>query len=426
MKFGIKTLDDYSVRNKTVLCRVDINEPVDRSTGQLKDLTRIEGCIETIRELSDKGAKLVLMAHQGSDIEYGNFYTLKPHSRVLKRLLGREVKFIEDVCGPAAIEAIKALKAGEILLLENVRFMSEEMTLFETKLNLKPEEMAATQVVKKLSPLADLYVCDAFAAAHRAQPTLVGIEEVLPSAMGRLFEREYCILSEVLHEPKRPCVFVLGGAKIQDAFLMMGKVLRDNIADTVLAGGLLGNVMLQASGVDIGAKSTDFLKKSNLLDYVEESKAILKEHGSRFVLPADLSYVDGVRKTAEVSSLPADALLVDIGEKTAEIFAKHIRDAAMVFVNGPMGIFEEEKSEYGTKIVWQAIADTKGVSVIGGGDSIAAANKYNMRDKISYICTGGGAMVRFLSGEELPVVGALKKAAKRFAKMPGILYNCIH
>jgi phosphoglycerate kinase len=416
MKFGIHTIDDFDVKGKTVLCRVDINQPVDRKTGLLKDTTRIEGCVGTLRELSDRGAKLVVMAHQGSDIEYKNFYTLSPHAKVLSKLLDREVNFIEDVCGPAAITAVKALKDGEILLLENVRFMSEEMTLFETKLNLTPEEMAKTQVVLKLAPLADLYVCDAFAAAHRAQPTLVGMEEVLPSAMGRLFEREYAILSEILEQPKRPCVFVLGGAKIQDAFLMMGKVLKDNVADTILAGGLFANVLLMAKGVDIGERSAEFLKKNNLLEYVEVSKAILKEHGNKFVLPEDLSYVEnGVRKTADVAALPPDSLFIDIGERSAEIFKKAILEAAMVFVNGPMGIFEEALSEYGTKVVWQAIADTKGVSVIGGGDSITATNKYGLQDMISYICTGGGAMVRFLSGDELPVVGALKRAAKRFA-----------
>ena len=201
MRFGIKTLDEYDVKGKTVLCRVDINQPVDKATDTLKSINRIRGCVPTIRELSDKGAKVVLMAHQGSDIEYKNFYTTRPHAKVLQELLERPVQFIDDVCGPAAREAIKNLKEGEILLLDNVRFQSEEQTLFEMKLKLSHEDQAKTQVVTKLAPLGDLYVCDAFAAAHRDQPTLCGFEQVLPSAMGRLFEAEYCAVSKTRNIP---------------------------------------------------------------------------------------------------------------------------------------------------------------------------------------------------------------------------------
>ena len=248
MRFGIRTLDELDVKGKTVLCRVDINQPVDRATGTLKSINRIRACVPTVRELSDKGAKLVLMAHQGSDIEYKNFYTTKPHAAVLTELLGREVKWIDDVCGPAAREAIRSLKEGEILLLDNVRFVSEEQTLFETKLHLTHEQQAKTLLVEKLAPLGDVYVCDAFAAAHRDQPSLCGFEQVLPSAMGRLFEQEYCTVSQVMEEPVRPCVFVLGGAKISDAFLMMQTVLSRGVADKILTGGLVGNIFLTALG----------------------------------------------------------------------------------------------------------------------------------------------------------------------------------
>lgn len=239
MKFGINTIDDFDIKGKTVLLRVDINQPVDKATDTLKDIARIKGCVPTVKELSHKGAKLVILAHQGSDIEYQNYYNLSPHAKVLSDLTGKNVEFVPDVCGPYAQERIKQLKDGEIILLDNVRFMAEEMTLFETKLNLTPEQQAKTQVVSKLAPLADLFIVDAFAAAHRAQPTLMGFQQLLPSAMGRLFEKEYGVLSEILEQPQRPLVFVLGGAKIQDAFLMMDKVLCEGIADKVLAGGLV-------------------------------------------------------------------------------------------------------------------------------------------------------------------------------------------
>ncbi len=415
MKYGINTIDDLSLKNRTVLCRVDMNSPLKKDKSGFTDTTRIERCAPTIKELSDKQARVVVMTHQGSDVEYHNYYHTKLHANELSSLIGKEIKHIEDVCGPTAQEAIQNLEAGEILLLDNVRFMAEEMTLFETKLKLTPEQQADTQVVKKLAPLADYYICDAFAAAHRAQPTLLGFEEVLPSAMGRLFEKEYSVLSDIMEAPERPSVFVLGGAKIQDAFVMMKSVLDKGLADYVLAGGLVGNVMLAADGVDIGKASIDFIKKKNLWEFVETSKEILQKYRDNIILPVDVAYVaDSKRYEVSNEDLPKDDVgFIDIGHKTVEIFQKKISSAETIFFNGPMGVFEEEPSEYGTKSVMEAIANADGFSVIGGGDSITASNKYNLGDKFSYICTGGGALIRFLSGEELPVVKALKKGSSK-------------
>ena len=409
MRFGIRTLDELDVKGKTVLCRVDINQPVDREKDALKSINRIRACVPTVRELADKGAKLVLMAHQGSDIEYKNFYTTRPHAKVLAELLGREVKWIDDVCGPAAREAIRALKEGEILLLDNVRFVAEEQTLFEMKLRLTHEQQAKTLLVEKLAPLADLYVCDAFAAAHRDQPSLCGFEQVLPSAMGRLFEQEYCTVSGVMEAPARPCVFVLGGAKISDAFLMMQTVLSRGVADTILTGGLVGNIFLTALGREIGQGSVDFILKSNYGEYIDRAKELYAQYGKTIVLPADLAWVeDGRRREGLLGEVPQDIAAVDIGTRTAENYREIILAAGTVFVNGPMGVFEQAASEYGTKTVWQAIADTEGHTVLGGGDSITATEKYALGEKMDYICTGGGALIRFLSGEELPVVKALR------------------
>jgi phosphoglycerate kinase len=419
MRFGINTLDDFDVRGKTVLLRVDINQPVDKEKGQLEDITRIKGCVPTVTELAEKGAKLVILAHQGSDIEYQNYYHLGLHAQALRNLTRRDIKFAPDVCGPFAQEKIKNLKEGEILLLDNVRFMAEEMTLFETKLKLSAEQQAKTQVVNKLAPLADLYVCDAFAAAHRAQPTLTAFQQLLPSAMGRLFEKEYSVLVEILEKPKKPLVFVLGGAKIQDAFLMMDKVLREEIADTVLAGGLVANVMLIAKGVDIGKPSYNYILKNNLGEFIDKSRALLSGFSDRIMLPVDLAYADEQRHNVCIEELPVSEPLLDIGDKTSELFAQKIQRASTVFVNGPVGVFEKPLTEHGTKTVWQALAETNAFTVLGGGDSVAATNKYGLADKMGYICTGGGAMVRFLSGEELPVVAALKYAGKKFGNERG-------
>ena len=409
MRFEIRTLDELDVKGKTVLCRVDINQPVDRATGTLKSINRIRACVPTVRELSDKGAKLVLMAHQGSDIEYKNFYTTKPHAAVLTELLGREVKWIDDVCGPAARQAIRDLKEGEILLLDNVRFVSEEQTLFETKLHLTHEQQAKTLLVEKLAPLGDVYVCDAFAAAHRDQPSLCGFEQVLPSAMGRLFEQEYCTVSQVMEEPVRPYVFVLGGAKISDAFLMMQTVLSRGVADKILTGGLVGNIFLAALGENIGQGSVDFILKSNYGEYIDRARELYAQYGEKILLPKDLAWVEnGERKEAKLGSVPAEIASVDIGSETAAAYREEILAAGTVFVNGPMGVFEKAESELGTKTVWQAIAETKGHTVLGGGDSITATEKYKLTEQMDYICTGGGALIRFLSGEELPVVKALR------------------
>lgn len=415
MRYDIYTLDDVDVRGKTVLCRIDINQPVDRSTGTLKSISRIRACVPTLQELSGKGAKLVLLAHQGSDIEYHNYYTTEPHAKVLSELLGREVRFIPDVCGPAAQEAIRTLQPGEILLLDNVRFMAEEQTLFELKLQLTHEQQAQTQLVRKLAPLADLYVCDAFAAAHRDQPSLCGFQQVLPSVMGRLFEKEYCVISGLMDAPAKPCTFVLGGAKISDAFLMLRTVLSSGAADMILTGGLVANIMLAAKGEQIGEGSLAFIEKSGYSSYIETAKELYAQHGDHIVLPVDGAWTkDGLRQEAAVGSIPRDVALTDIGSQTAVRYQEIIRTSKTVFVNGPMGVFEQCETELGTKAVWDALGDTAAYTVVGGGDSITATTKYGKTEQIDYICTGGGALIRFLTGEELPVVKALRDCASHW------------
>ena len=415
MRFGIHTLEDFPLRGRTVLCRVDINQAVDRASDTLKSIQRIAACVPTVRELSEKGARTVLLAHQGSDIEYKNFYCTRPHARVLSELLGREVRWVEDVCGPTAREAIRAMKDGEILLMDNVRFCSEEQTLFEMKLRLSHEQQTRTQVVEKLAPLADLYVCDAFAAAHRDQPSLCGFEYVLPSAMGRLFEREYCVISELMEAPKHPCTFALGGSKISDAFLMMETVLKNGVADRVLTGGLVGEILLAARGVEIGSGTLNCILQSNYSEYIEKARPIYERYGEQIALPIDLAQVrDGVREEAKIGEIPEDFNAVDIGSATAKRYAEIILASRTVFANGPMGVFEEAQSEHSTRAMFEALAQTRAYTVVGGGDSVTAANKYRAAERLDYLCTGGGALIRFLTGEELPVVRALRNGARKF------------
>jgi len=412
---GMYTLDDFNLKGKTIIARFDMNSPLDLKTREPIDITRIKKSLPTLKELSEKGAKTVILIHQGSDIEYHNYASTEPHARVITQLLGKPVEYIDDICGPAARDKIRNLENSQILMLDNVRFMAEEMTLFETKLDLTPEEQAKTLVVRKLVPLADLYICDAFAAAHRCQPTLVGMEEVLPSAMGRLLEKEITSLNQLIKNPKKPCIFILGGAKIQDAFLMINSILNNDIADLILTTGLIAHVMLLAKGISLGKPSEDLIKKKNLEEYINKSKAILNKFKNKIELPIDLAYsLSGERKEVKVSNLPIEYTLMDIGSNTIAKYEQIIKDAKTIFFNGPAGVFEKEETEFGTKSILTAIAKSNAFSVLGGGDSIAAVNKYKLLDDISYISTGGGALVRFLSGEELPVIKALRKSARKF------------
>jgi phosphoglycerate kinase len=242
------------------------------------------------------------------------------------------------------------------------------------------------------------------------------MEEVLPSAMGRLLEKEITSLNRLMKNPKKPCIFILGGAKIQDAFLMIDSVLKNNIADLILATGLVAHIMLLAKGISLGKPSEDLIKKKNLESYIDQSKAILKIFAKQIKLPTDLAYsVSGEREEVKVCNLPIEHALMDLGKNTISEYESIIKDAKTVFFNGPAGVFEKTETELGTKSILTEIAKSNAFSALGGGDSIAAVNKYNLANNISYISTGGGALVRFLSGEELPVIKALRKSAKKFS-----------
>ena len=410
MKYGIHTLDDLDVKGKVVLCRIDINQPIDRSTGTLKSTARIRACLPTLVELQKKEARLVLLAHQGSDLEYHNFYSTAPHFEVLKETFQDRINFIDDVCGPAARAAIASLENGHILLLDNVRYLSEEQTLFELKMRFSVKDQANTLLIRKLAPLADYYVCDAFAAAHRSQPSLCAFPYLLPSAMGRLFEQELTVLTELVESPRSPVVYVLGGAKVSDAFLIMKSILESNADSRILTGGLVSNIFLHAAGHEIGTKSLDFINSSGYGGYLAVAKDLYNLYPDSISLPCDVAGTsDDLRQEWDIGHVPSDACITDIGTKTARRYKDIILSAKTVFANGPMGIFEHDVSGLGTEIVWKALGESSAYTIIGGGDSITASAKYGVAQSISYICTGGGAMIRFLSGEELPVIAALKK-----------------
>jgi len=404
----IKTLDDFDPAGKTVLLRVDINCPVDKESRKIKDDTRIRRSLPTIRELAEKKARLVILAHQADPLDYQNFILLREHSEILGRLLGKKVEYIEDIAGPYALERIRRLKPGGILLLENIRLYTEETIIFEKEVKLPPEKQTETFLVRKLAPLADIYICDAFAAAHRSEPSLVAFPRLLPSGCGRLFEEELRVLTKVRDNPELPCVFVLGGAKILDAFKMMEKVLEKGTADKVLTQGLVGQIMLLAKGHSLGPPTEKFIKEKNLEEFIPVAKEILTKYPDKVLCHHDVAIVEeGGRKEYPISHLPLQQLIVDIGEETIKTYEKIIEEAGTVFLNGPAGIYEEEISQEGTRRIWEKIAKSRAFSVIGGGDTISAARKFGLEEDFSYISTAGGGLVRFISGEKLAVIEAL-------------------
>ena len=417
MEAGILTLDDFDYTSKTVVLRLDINSPIQSETGRIANDNRLQNCIPTILELSDAGAKVFMLAHQGDTEDYLGLVDLEPHAQRLSELLHRSVGFMDDLVGPAVLERIEALDNGELLLLNNVRFLTEEVSTFTQFVQLTPQQLARTRLVRNLAPLADFYVCEAFSAAHRHTPSLVGLAEVLPAAGGRLFIRELSALTRVKENPKHPCVFVLGGSRIADAFSMLEEVLGDGTADTVLTAGLIGEVFLLAAGYSLGEPTEQLLQGKGLLPYVDRARSLLRSYSDRIALPVDVAVDDNGRRELSLDQLPSQQLVVDIGTETVSRYIRVIHAASTVFVNGPPGIYERPAAALGTERLWRAIADAQGFSVMGGGDSIAAGAEFNVLGGIGYVCTSGGCMVRFLSGQTLPVVEALRRAATRHYDM---------
>ncbi|MCG2828287.1 phosphoglycerate kinase [Methanothermobacter sp. K4] len=404
MSFRFRTMDDLEVEGKTVLVRVDINSPVDPQSGSILDDTRMRLHAETIRELSDRGARTVIMAHQSRPGKK-DFTTLEQHSHKLSEILGRPVRYVEDIFGSAARENIRELRNGEILLLENVRFYSEEV------LKRDPVEQAETHLVRKLTPLIDYFINDAFAAAHRSQPSLVGFALRVPSAAGRVMERELRTLRSALENVERPCVYVLGGVKVDDSIMVMKNVLENGSADLVLTTGLVANIFLAGCGVKIGKVNMEFIRNRGYCDFIKVAKKLKKRFPEKILVPIDVAISrDGKRVDVPVKRIPNHPIQ-DIGMETIKLYAERIREARTLFANGPAGVFENPEFSIGTEDILNAISSSEGFSIIGGGHLAAAAAKMGFEDKIGHISSGGGASISLLAGEELPAVRVLEESA---------------
>lgn len=401
------TLDDFNFENKTVLLRVDFNMPLDKKTLDITDDTRIRLALPTITELLKKNSKIVILAHQGKQGSW-DFTSMQRHAQLLQKLLGKNVIYVDDIFGEKAKNAIKTMKPGSIVFLDNVRKFPGET---EKK---KPEEHAQSLLVQNLAPLADVYVNDAFAAAHRAQCSLTGFAAVLPSAAGRLMEKELTSLEKVVKNPEKPAVFLFGGAKFSDVIVTIDRVLSNKTAGTVLLTGLPANAFLKAKGISLGNVNEDAMVEEGTPELFENIKKVYAKYPTQIHLPVDFAIEkNGKRQEISLDELPVEAHLFDIGERTIDQFNDILSTAKTVFLSGPCGVFENKLFQRGTREIFTAVARSNAFSIAGGGHTIAAIDHLKLNDKISHISTGGGALEKFMMGDKLPVVEALKQAKQR-------------
>ena len=391
----IKTIDSLDATGKKVLVRVDFNVPV--KDGVVTDDTRIRAALPTIEKLVGDGARVILMSHLGrpAGTGYEEAFSLRPAALRLSELLGKPVVFASDTVGEDAQAKAAALRDGDVLLLENLRFDKRE----------KKNDPAFCE---QLAALADVYVNDAFGTAHRAHASTAGVAALLPAYAGYLMTREVSTLSGMLDEPKRPFVAILGGSKVSDKIKVIDALI--DKCDTLIIGGGMCFTFLMAKGLSVGTS----LKEEDWVERAGEMLAKAKERGVELLLPVDVVVADRFAEDADhvtvmVDSIPNDMMGLDIGAGTAAMYAEAISKAKTVFWNGPMGVFEMDAFAAGTKAVAEAVAANKeGDTIIGGGDSVAAVNKFDLADQMTFISTGGGASMELVQGEKLPGVEALK------------------
>jgi phosphoglycerate kinase len=384
-----KTLRDLDVQGKRVLVRVDFNVPMQN--GQITDDRRIQESLPTIQSLLERGAKVILMSHLGRPKGTREpQYSLRPVAERLSELLGRPVRFLEDCVGEAVEQAVQAMAPGEVALLENLRFHPEE-------------EANDADFARALARLGDLYVNDAFGSAHRAHASTEGVAHYLPAVAGLLMEKELRYLGSALTQPERPFVAILGGAKVHDKIGVIQNLLPK--VDRLLIGGGMAFTFLKAQGYEIGRSLLDS-------DRIEFARQVLQEAGQKIVLPVDVVVAPSPEAEAQaqvvpVDQIPPDQMGLDIGPQTVAHFSEIVRSARTIVWNGPLGLFERATFAAGTRGVLQAVAESGATSILGGGDTAAAAEQLGFADRITHISTGGGAALEFLEGRTLPGVAVL-------------------
>jgi phosphoglycerate kinase len=399
-KSTFKTIDSIDMAGKRVLVRVDLNVPM--KAGKVTDATRIERAAPTIKELAAKGAKVIVLSHFGRpDGKRVPEMTLRPLVEPLEKALGKPVAFAEDCVGPLAEEAVKGMKPGDVLLLENLRFHKEE-------------EKNEADFIDKLSPLGDVYVNDAFSAAHRAHASTEGLANRLPAAAGRLMQAELEALDKALGNPKRPVCAIVGGAKVSTKLDLLGNLVGKT--DKLIIGGGMANTFLHAQGIKVGTSLAEKDLAATALEILEKAKAAK----CQVLLPVDVVVAgefkaEAANRVVAADACPDDRMILDVGPKSIELYKKELADCATVVWNGPLGAFELKPFDAGTVAVAQEVARLTGagklLSVAGGGDTVAALAAAGVEEKFSYVSTAGGAFLEWMEGKALPGVAALIRAA---------------
>lgn len=401
----IGTIASLPCEDRTVLLRLDLNSPIDPGTGAILDDKRFREHLPTIRALEH--TKVVILTHQSRPGKM-DYTPLAAHAQKLGAMLGKPVQYVEDVFGACARDAVAGMAAGDVLMLENVRFNAEE------NLTLKPEDAAKTILVKRLAALGDFFVNDAFGTAHRSQPTVVGLPMLLRSAAGLLMEREVSQLSRVFAGAPRPVVVVLGGTKVDDSIDVARHVLGNGVADTVVAIGVVANVFYLAQALSIGGPSRALIEQLKYIPLVDTARDLLATYGDRIVLPSTVAVREnGARAEYPADRIPEDAQVMDAGAVAVAELAGILSSAGTVVFNGPAGVFEDPAFALGTHELLKAAAEAD-FSVIGGGHTAAVVEKLGIDDRFTHISTGGGACIEFLTGKTLPAVAALERSKQMF------------
>ena len=410
---GVLSLSDVNLDGLTVLYRVDVNSPIEPSSGELLDDGRLRAIIPTIEKLSK--TKLVILGHQSRPGK-SDFTDMSSHSKRLQSIIGREVKFVSDICGEFAIQSIENLLDGEILFLDNVR-MNEEEYGKKYKSN---EDTENTNIIDSLVEIADVYVTDAFAASHRRSPTLTGFASRIPNVCGLLMEKEIDGLRIALHNPPQPYLSILGGAKADDSLRVAKNLIKKGFIDTVAFVGVAGNMMLWAAGHDIGEVNKNFIRE-NLGDEFENTwnyaSNLISEHSDLLFLPSDLAIEEEDKRIPiSLDDLPTEFPIYDIGIQTLMDLRPIIKQASCILWNGPASYFELPKFAFGTIEILNMCSEADGITIIGGGHTSALVNQRGASKFMTHNSTGGGSTMSFLSGERMPVIEALKKSYSIFSE----------
>jgi phosphoglycerate kinase len=403
MPAKILTMDNLDLEGKRVFTRVDINTPINPETGELLELSRIEEAAITIRDLST--STVIIASHQGRVGRY-DYISMEKHAKALARVLGKEVRFVEDVFGEAAKSAIDRSKPGDVLVLDNLRFTAEENMEFSVA------DAQKTVLVTRLSPHIDACVLDAFPTAHRAHPSIIGFAELVPTCAGRVVARELMKLERIAAIEKGPYVTVLGGAKVNDRIEAIDALIANQRADKVLLSGLVALVFLKSKGKYRGALHIENEQKMLL-----KARQLLDDHAENFELPVDVAIrVDGTRKELDIADVQSSAAVLDIGTKTIDRYSRFIKGAGTVFMSGPPGAFEYEEFGLGTEMLLKAMKNSFGTTIVSGGHLTAALYRFGIHESIDHVSTAGGALVQYLAGKRLPLMDALERSAAKWGQ----------